>query len=359
MSTPTPLRVGLIGYGLAGSVFHAPLIAATAGLKLAAIVTSDRERAAQAKARHPDALLIADRETLWQQALDLVVIASPNRSHAPLAMRALQAGIAVVVDKPLAVTAADAQLLVDTARQHEVLLSVFHNRRWDGDFLTLQQLLRDDRLGSVQRFESRFERWRPQPRAGWRQFGDAADGGGVLLDLGSHLIDQAVQLFGPVHSVYAELDCRHPQAAVEDDAFVALTHASGTRSHLWMSSMAADSSVRMRVLGSKGAYVKHGLDGQEDALRSGMRADDPAFGREDSARWGQLSDGVDVSAIATAPGQWSRFYADIEHALRCGSLPAVRAEEAVCTLHLCEAARRSAELGRCITVAAHSGRAMD
>ncbi len=359
MNTDSSLRVALIGYGMAGSLFHAPLIAATSGMRLTSVFTTDAQRAAQARARFSGVQTIEDLEVLWAQRPDLVVIASPNRSHYPLALQALRAGIAVVVDKPLAVSAAEAQHLVDEARQRGVLLSVFHNRRWDGDFLTLRKLLDTQRLGQVHRFESRFERWRPAPRPGWRQGSDPRDGGGVLLDLGSHLIDQAVQLFGPVQSLYAELDCRHPETLVEDDAFVSVHHTSGIRSHLWMSSMAAHDGSRLRVLGSNGAYVKQGLDGQEAALRHGMLADDPSFGHEPESAWGLLIRGEECSAIESVPGQWKNYYTGIEQALRNGTPAPVDAKDAVHTLHLIEVARRSASLVRVIRTDAATGLALD
>ena len=201
-------RVGLIGYGLAGAVFHAPLISATPGLSLTAIVTANEARRAQAARDHPQARLLPDADSLWRSAseLDLVVVASPNRTHAPLALAAVGAGLAVVVDKPLAATTGDARRLIDAARDRGTLLTVFQNRRWDGDFLTLRRLLAEGSLGAVMRFESRFERWRPTVKAGWRMLGAPEDAGGLLFDLGSHLIDQALVLFGPVTHVYAELD---------------------------------------------------------------------------------------------------------------------------------------------------------
>jgi scyllo-inositol 2-dehydrogenase (NADP+) len=347
MTTLSALRVAVVGYGLAGSVFHAPLVAATPGLKLATILTRDTERAAVAGAQHPQATVVADMEALWASAPDLLVIAAPNRHHHPLALQALRRGIAVVVDKPLAVTAADAAELIDVARAQGVMLSVFQNRRWDGDFLTVQQLIGSAQLGSVRRFESRFERWRPEPRPGWRQHADPRDGGGVLLDLGSHLIDQALQLFGPVRSLYAELEHCHPDTQVEDDAFIALEHASGVRAHLWMSSMAAQAGPRFRVLGSRGAYLKHGLDGQEAALRSGMRADDPGFGQEAESDWGSLIRGDEAENVPTLPGQWTRYYVGIERALRTGASAPVTAEDALQVLQLMEMARRSAA-ERCV-----------
>jgi scyllo-inositol 2-dehydrogenase (NADP+) len=188
-------------------------------------------------------------------------VATSNATHLPLGLAAVQAGLAVVVDKPLALTAAKGRRLVTAARERGVLLTVFHNRRWDGDLRTLQRLLDADALGSVHRFELRFERWRPALRPGaWRELERPEAGGGLLLDLGSHLVDQALLLFGQPRSVYAEVDRRRAGVQGDDDVFVALEHPGGVRSHLWASSLAAQVGPRLRVLGDRGAYVKHGLD---------------------------------------------------------------------------------------------------
>ncbi|MGW4157915.1 Gfo/Idh/MocA family protein, partial [Micromonospora chersina] len=240
MST-APLRVGLVGYGLAGSVFHAPLIATTEGLALDTVITSNPERQRQARAEHPDVRVAASPDDLLARAgdLDLLVVASPNKTHVPLATAALKAGLPVVVDKPLAGTAAEARELAALAEERGLLLSVFQNRRWDNDFLTLRRLLDDGELGDVWRFESRFERWRPQTKGGWRESGDPAEIGGLLYDLGSHVVDQALVLFGPVTQVYAEAVVRRAGAETDDDTFLALTHANGVRSHLYVSATAA------------------------------------------------------------------------------------------------------------------------
>ncbi len=177
-----------------------------------------------------------------------------------LATTALKAGLPVVVDKPIAGTAAEARELAALAEQHSLLLSVFQNRRWDNDFLTLRKLIAEGELGDVWRFESRFERWRPQPKGGWRESGDPAEIGGLLYDLGSHVVDQALALFGPAASVYAESDIRRPGAETDDDTFFALTHTNGVRSHLYVSATTAQLGPRFRVLGSKAGYVKYGLD---------------------------------------------------------------------------------------------------
>jgi predicted dehydrogenase len=348
------VQVALIGYGIGGAVFHAPLINATPGLELAAIVTRDPERQAAVRARYPDCRPVDDAERLWHgtERFDLVVVATPNDAHVPLALAALRAGLPVVVDKPLAITPADAERVVAAARDADVPLTVFHNRRFDGDLLTIQRLLTAGTLGRVQRFESRFERWRPEPRPGaWREAEPAASGGGLLLDLGSHLVDQATLLFGRPRRVYAEVDVRRDGVRGDDDVFVALEHPGGVRSHLWASAVAAQLGPRFRVLGSQAAYVKDGLDGQEEALRAGADPSDPGFGIEPPASFGHLhgSDGR-ARAVPTEPGDYRRFYVALEVALRGeGPLP-VAASDAVEVLRILEAAAASAASGEVVTL---------
>ncbi|MCQ4042432.1 Gfo/Idh/MocA family oxidoreductase [Streptantibioticus rubrisoli] len=357
MPVNSPLRVGLIGYGLAGSVFHAPLIAATEGLRLDAVVTSNPERQAQARAEHPQVATLASADELWDRAdrLDLIVIASPNRTHVPLATTALRAGLPVVVDKPLAGTAAEAAALADLADERGLLLSVFQNRRWDGDFLTLRHLLDTGALGEVRRFESRFERWRPHPKGGWRESGDPAEFGGLLYDLGSHLVDQALTLFGPVRTVFAESDARRPDAEADDDTFIAVEHTSGVRSHLWMSAVCPQLGPRFRVLGSAAGYVKYGLDPQEAALREGLRPGS-GWGTEAQEAWGRLGAGESPltgggTTVPTLPGDYPAYYAGIAAALREGTAPPVTAREAVAALEVLEAARVSAAERRTVELA--------
>ncbi|WP_395296059.1 Gfo/Idh/MocA family oxidoreductase [Kitasatospora hibisci] len=344
-----PFRVGLIGYGLAGSAFHAPLIAATPGLRLDAVVTANPDRRAQLLREHPDTRAVDTPEQLLADpdALDLVVIASPNRTHVPLARAALHAGLATVVDKPLAATAAEALELCTTAEERGALLTVFQNRRWDGDFLTAARLIREGALGRVHRFESRFERFRPKPKAGWRELADPAEVGGTLYDLGSHLVDQALALFGPVETVYAEIDVRRDGAVVDDDAFLALTHASGTRSHLWTSAIAPMAGPRLRVLGDAAGYVKTGMDPQEADLRAGHRpGDGRPWGADEPGRYGTLGTDESTVAVRTDPGDYPAFYAGVAAALaNPGTPPPVDPRDAVATLAVLEAARASAATG--------------
>ena len=339
------LRVAVIGYGLAGRVFHAPLIAATPGMRVAAIVTADEGRAAAARADHPGARVVASADELWAAPgeLDLVVVAAPNRAHAPLARAAIDAGLAVVVDKPLAPTAAEGRELAERARARGVVMSVFHNRRWDGDFLTLRRLLAEGAVGAPARLESRFERWRPEVDASrWRERPGPEEGGGLLADLGSHLIDQAIVLFGRPVAVRAELAARRPGALVDDDCFVALEHPGGVVSHLSASMLAADDPPRFRLVGLGGVYVKHGLDVQEAALRDGARPGGAGWGAEPEAAWGRLWDGSGARAVPTEPGDYPAFYAAMITALRDGEPPPVAPDDAVAVLEVIEAARRSA-----------------
>jgi predicted dehydrogenase len=348
--------VGIVGYGLAGAVFHAPLVAATPGLVVAAVVTRDAERRARAAREHPGVQLLDGPEALWSADadVDLVVVASPNATHAPLAAAAMAAGRHVVVDKPFALTAAEGAALATQARAAGVVLVPFHNRRWDGDFRTVGRLVGEGALGDVVRFESRFDRWRPVPRAGWKEEGASGAGTGILLDLGPHLVDQALVLFGPVTHVYAELDRRRPgDAGVDDDVFVALTHASGVRSHLYASALAAQPGARFRVLGTGAAYVKWGLDPQEGALASGQRPGDQGWGEEPLARWGTLgTEGADGDGAPrphpTERGAYEQFYAGVLAAVRDGAPPPVDPADAVAGLAVLEAARRSATEGRIV-----------
>ncbi|MEU5406326.1 Gfo/Idh/MocA family protein [Nocardia asteroides] len=340
------LGVAVIGYGLAGAVFHAPLIAADPRLRVAAVVTSSAERAERARAEHPGVRVWDSADEVFAAAddVDLAVIATPNRTHAPLALRALAAGLPVVVDKPFAVTSAEAEEVVAAAERAGLPLSVFQNRRWDNDFLTVRALLDAGEFGEVRRFESRFERWRPVTKGGWRELGTAEDGAGILFDLGSHLVDQALTLFGPVTEVYAELDRRRPGVQADDDAFIALTHASGTRSQLWMSAVAPQLGPRLRVLGSTNGYTVHGLDPQEDALRAGRRPGDgePHWGTVPPENWGTFGAGDDLRAVPTAPGDYPAFYAGMAAALLDDAPVPVDPRDAVETLRILEYARHVA-----------------
>ena len=332
----------MIGYGLGGASFHAPLIATTAGLRLTTIVTSNRERQAQAAAVHPEAVVVPTADHVWDAAArhDLVVISTPNRSHAPLALQALAVGLPVVIDKPFATTTAEALQIVAAARASGLWVSPYHIRRWDSELLTIQRLIQAGDLGDVLRFESRLERWRPFPKGGWREHAAPEEAGGLLFDLGSHLIDQVLYLFGPVDQVYAELDSRRTGLDVDDDVFLALRHKSGVRSHLWTNYLVALDGPRLRVLGTRGAYMKHHADPQEAALRAGRLPGESGWGEEPPEHWGTFSDGERPRPIRSEPGAYTQYYARIVATLRGEAPVPVDPAAAVAGLEIIEAARK-------------------
>ncbi|RZQ65067.1 Gfo/Idh/MocA family oxidoreductase [Amycolatopsis suaedae] len=344
------LRVGVLGYGTGGRVFHAPLVAATPGLEVAVVVTGNPERAERARADHPGAEVVADAEAMFAAGVDLAVVSTPNRTHVPLALRAVEAGVPVVVDKPFAPTAEQAQRVIDAAAAAGVGLTVFQNRRWDSDFLTVRKVLDSGELGSVFRFESRYDRWVPALRDSWRELADPADAGGLLYDLGAHIVDQALQLFGPVTEVYAELDSRRPGSVVHDDVFVALRHANGVRSQLWTTALAGTLNPRFRLLGDAGTFTKYGLDVQEPQIKAGMKPGEPGWGVEPESDHGTLGVGADTRRVPTETGRYERFYAEVAAALRGEGPWPVDPASAVDALRVIEAAVTAGTERRVVTL---------
>lgn len=304
-----PIRTGIIGFGLSGQVFHAPFLSADPAFEVAMIATSDTERRALAHSSYPDARLVGRPEAVLEAGLDLVVLASPPHVHRAQAVAALQSGSAVVIDKPFAPNVADADAIIAASEESGHPVFVFQNRRWDGDFLTIRRLLAERALGTVIRFESTFERWGAPKQGRWQTQIPVAEGGGILFDLGSHLIDQALHLFGPADVVAAETRILHHGGASEDDAFVSLLHRDGVRSHLTMSRVARASGPRFRVLGSEAAYTVHGLDPQENAIRhAGARPSDADFGLAPESDWGLLGTDPDAVRVPTERGRYAAFY---------------------------------------------------
>jgi predicted dehydrogenase len=345
------LRVAIVGYGLAGRYFHAPLIASTQGLTVESVVTSDPARARAAADEHPGAKVLARLTDALELAPDLVVVATANEAHVEVASGALERGVPVVVDKPLASTADEAHALVALAEQADVLLTVFQNRRWDSDQLTLRRLIEEQALGAITRYESRFERWQPNPDLRqWRQSRPPEQGGGVLLDLGSHLVDQALGLFGPASHVYAEVAARRATGA-DDDVFIAMRHAGGTVSHLWASAFAPAPGPRLRVQGTSAGLVVSALDPQESALRAGRRPDnDSEWGRPAAFEHPRLILGDQSVPVPPEPGDWPRFYALVRDALTSGTPVPVDPGDAVEALRVIEAARNSADAAAVIAL---------
>lgn len=298
-------RVGLVGYGLAGRTFHAPLLD-RAGLDVVVVSTSSPDRAAQVAADLPQAAVVPDLEALLRtHGLDLVVLASPSGVHVDQVHRIVDAGVAVVVDKPLGVDASSALEAVDAAGRAGIPLTVFQNRRYDSGFRTLQAVLDQKLVGDVVRAELRWERWRPVPKDRWRENAPAQEGGGVLLDLFSHLVDQAVVLFGRVESVYAELSTLRTRA--EDTAFVSCHHVSGAVTHLGSMSMAGAPGPGLRLLGTEGAYVLGALGEEENVAAE--------WGPADAEHLGWLVTGTERRPVERVEGDQADFYREVAQAL--------------------------------------------
>lgn len=336
------IRTALLGYGLAGSVFHAPSLDLLEQFSLDVIVASDPGRQAEARVAHPHTKVVSRAEWTGSHGdIDLVVVATPPASHGSLAAAAIEGGCAVVVDKPFTLTSTEGEALVALAKKHGQLLTTYQNRRWDGEYLTLQKLLAQGALGEIRRFESRLERWQPEITKEWKLQATAATGGGLLFDLGTHLIDQALQLFGPVDHVYGELAARRPAERAEDDVFVALQHSGGVTSHLWLNACAAQNGPRFRVLGSEAAYVKYGADVQESQIRAGIMPGTVGYGIEPEGSWGLLGRGENTAAVPTEQGNFSRFYELLSAAILDGAPVPVDPEDSIAGLRIIERIRTS------------------
>lgn len=312
------IRVAIVGYGLAGSVFHAPLVQAQEGMRVTSVVTGNRERQRQARVSCPGVMVLDKADELWRRAsdVDLVVVATPTESHVPLALEAVRRDVPVVVDKPFATDPSAAEELLSAAADRGVAVTVFHNRRWDSDHLTLRRLLDAGSLGDVVRYESRFERWQPAVRTDrWRDTVPPERGGGSLLDLGSHVVDQACQLFGAAEVVHA--DVRAVRGGVSDDTvFLVLRHENGVHAHLSVGAVFGAPGPRLRVLGTDAAFVADRIDRQEDQLRAGVRPVHAAYGAEIEERWGWLESGDRWEWVTPERGAWPEFYAGVARALR-------------------------------------------
>ncbi|HSN06679.1 MAG TPA: Gfo/Idh/MocA family oxidoreductase, partial [Candidatus Angelobacter sp.] len=301
----------------------------------------------------PEVPAYDDLQGLVDAGAEAVAISSATGSHSELTDEALGLGLHVVCDKPLALDAAAAAASIARAESAGLLLTAFQNRRWDSDFLTVRRLLEEGVLGDVYRFESRFERWAPgPPRAWWRSELPPEQGGGVRLDLVTHLLDQAMLLFGPVASVYAESAVRRPGSNAEDDISVLVTHSGGTSSQLFANTMSGDVSRRLRVLGTEAAYVVGGVDGQEDALRAGRTPASlgDAWGVEPESAWGYLARGGELTVVPTERGRWDVFYPAFARAVRGEGPVPVDPREALGVLTVLDAIAVSARENRVVAL---------
>ena len=337
------VNVGLVGFGFAGRTFHAPIISQVPGLRLRAILQRFGNDAA---AVYPGATVVRSlEELLGIEEISLVVIATPNPSHYEIAKQCLLAGRNVVVDKPFTTTYAEADELVQLAKRRGCLLTVYQNRRFDGDFRTIQELLAGKRLGRLVLFENHFDRYRLELRPGaWRERPEA--GSGIFFDLGVHLLDQALLLFGHPQAITADVRLEREGAQV-DDAFDVTLHYPRMRALLRSSMVALAPDLRFLLRGENGAYVKHGLDPQEDSLKRGEVPRDDSWGREERDSWGvlySLSNGtIAAEKIPTHPGNYCLFYTSVRDALLGKAQIAVTQEQMLDLMYAVELSRKSSD----------------
>lgn len=332
--------------GMAGSVFHAPLVSAVKGLELVKVVSSD---AAKVRTDYPAVTVVGTvEELLADPAIEAVVVASPNATHYKHVKMALKAGKHVVVDKPFVLRVAEADELISLAREKNLLLSVFQNRRYDNDFLTVRQVIGEGLLGEILIYEAHYDMYRPRPSAKWKEH--AGEGSGALYDLGPHLIDQAVQLFGVPQTVFADLSLQRPGAEVDDYFHLVLEYGK-MRVVLQSGWVVKQPGPHFQVHGTKGSLIKYGLDSQQPDLQKGLRPGHPQWGRDREDCYAQLTVGEAVTAISrieTIPGCYEAFYKGLHSAITTGAPLPVKAEEARISLQIIELALQSARERRVV-----------
>ena len=336
------IKVAIAGFGFSARTFHIPFLQTLDDYHLTAVVSS---RPDEVHAFNPALSVYASLEqALDGQSLDLVVITTPNQLHFEQAQTCLQRGVNVVLEKPMVVRLSEARQLMRLAQEHKLLLSVFHNRRWDGDFLTLRQLIAQGSLGDIRVFESHFDRFRPQVRQRWRESTDP--GAGLWYDLGSHLADQALLLFGRPLAVTGRCLRQREGAAVAIDYFHVMLHYAQTEVILHATCLAAAPNLRFQLQGTRGSYVKYGLDPQEEQLKLGMTHTVAGFGAEAPEQWGRCYSADGFSEYPTLDGCYQNYYRQLAAAINGTAGSPVAAAEAVQVMEVLDIARRSASLGK-------------
>jgi predicted dehydrogenase len=347
------VRVGLIGFGLAGQAFHAPVIRGVKGMELACIL---ERHGSKAKEKYSEVRVARTLdEMLADKSIGLCVVATPNDSHFSYAKACLEAGRDVVVDKPLTPTLAEAEQLFRVAADRGRLLTVYQDRRWDGDFQTVKELLKVGVLGTVAEYEARFDRFRLQAKPGaWRESADHP-AAGVLWDLGPHLIDQALVLFGEPETIWASAFCQRQDSKIDDSFDVHMDYKQMdfqlVRAMLRARSIAYAPGPHLLIHGTEGSFIKYGMDPQEEILRSQNCPDGPDWGadwgEEPEERWGTLSKvGGEIRKVKTERGDYREFYANVRDAIEKGSAPDVTPEQALRTMRAVLLAHKSSREGR-------------
>jgi scyllo-inositol 2-dehydrogenase (NADP+) len=350
------IKVGVIGYGYSAKTFHLTLIASSGSFELAAISSSQTE---VLRIKYPDVAIYDDAHALIaNENLELIIITAPNHVHFSLAKLCLESGINVVLEKPMVTTSAQAKELVELAKKRCLLLSVFHNRRWDGDFLTVKKLLANNQLGSIRLFESHYDRFRPTVRQRWRE--QAGPGAGIWFDLGSHLVDQAISLFGLPEALTARCLALR-EGSQTSDYFHVLLHYKDLEVVLHASSFSAATNVRFRIEGTQASYVKYGFDPQEEQLKKGITPNEPAYGVETEEDYGHCYsqfpsetsgtiNSIDrktvKTAIKTINGCYNQYYTEIAAAMTLGGCNPINPDDAVDVLRILELAEISSISGK-------------
>ena len=346
----SPIAVGLASYGMSGHVFHAPLISSNPGFRLKKITERSANKSQQ---RYPNVEVVRSFAELMQdEELELIVVNTPNALHLSMAQQALEAGKHVIIEKPFTITSQEAQTLIDMAQANNRVLSVFQNRRWDGDFLTVQQIVNQKLLGQLVDYEAHFDRYRNYIEANtWKE--EAGPGSGILYNLGSHMIDQALMLFGKPTAVTAELGIQRPGGRVDDYYHITL-HYPTLRATLKSSYLVREAGPRFILHGTEGSFLKYGIDPQEEALKSGRLPSEPNWGTEGKSEWGTINtqlNGLHLhGTIETLAGSYQQYYNNIYAVIREGAELAVKPEESMLGIQIIEAAIQSNQEKRTINL---------
>lgn len=342
------IQTAIIGYGLSGQIFHGALLETMPGFNLHTVVTTDPAKAALVKQHHSQTSVVANPDTVFANSdINLVIVSTPNTHHHPLAKKALLSGKNVIVEKPFTVSSSEAQDLLDTAAETGLILTVYHNRRYDSDFLTLKQIIAQDYLGEIRLFESAYDRFRPEVnRLAWRE--KQLPGSGILYDLGAHLIDQTLSLFGLPISLYA--DVRSLRGGSVDDHFEIIMDYPGMKASLISRPLVKEPLPRFAVHGSRGSFVKYGLDVQEDDLKGGKRRQDDTWGTEPKDQWGVLNTIDQRKIVPSLHGNYHAFYQAVQDHLTQGTPLPITAQDGLNVIRIIELALTSSKNGCCVPV---------
>ncbi|MFB9215238.1 oxidoreductase [Vibrio sinaloensis] len=339
------IKTAVVGYGFSAKTFHIPFVTTLAEFELSAISTSNQQAVAQdwPSAAHYSSA----HDMLSQSDAELVIITAPNDVHFELAKLALENGKHVIIEKPFVTRVEDGEELIKLAEQKQRVLSVYHNRRWDGDFLTVKKMIEQGEFGELKHFESHFDRFRPQVRQRWRE--QATEGGGILFDLGPHLLDQALALFGLPEAITAQCSIMR-EGSNNVDHFDLTLHYPGHVAVLHADLFSAHPNQRFTIKGSKGSYVKYGLDPQEERLIAGQRPEQPCWADEETDQYGRFYDGEGQRTIATERGGYQHYFVKIAESIKHQTPPPVSAEESLWNIKLIDLAMESNRTGQTIAV---------